>query len=40
MIISKHGSELETEFMLSLKTDIVDKFETVYLNKNIYHWRR
>ncbi|QEQ49743.1 Kelch-like protein [Orthopoxvirus akhmetapox] len=36
MIISKHGSELETEFMLSLKTDIVDKFETVYLNKKIY----
>ncbi|ARR30599.1 CPXV204 protein [Cowpox virus] len=36
MIISKHGSELETEFSFSIKTDIVDKFETVYLNKKIY----
>ncbi|ABD97762.1 kelch-like protein [Taterapox virus] len=26
MIISKHGSELETEFTFSIKTDIVDKF--------------
>ncbi|AKJ93816.1 kelch-like protein [Raccoonpox virus] len=36
MIISKHGSDLETEFMFSIKTDVVDKFETIYFNKKIY----
>ncbi|QED21132.1 kelch-like protein [Borealpox virus] len=36
MIISKHGSALETEFVFSIKTDIVDEFETIYLNKKIY----
>ncbi|AOP31666.1 kelch-like protein [Skunkpox virus] len=36
LIISKHNSNLESEFIFSIKTDIYDKFETIYLNKKIY----
>ncbi|AOP31877.1 kelch-like protein [Volepox virus] len=37
LVISKHQPNLESEeFTFSIKTDICNKFETIYLNKKIY----